>query len=220
MPVFDLTQVISPTMPVYPGTEPPHLDPANTYEQSGFRETLLTLYSHTGTHMDAPAHLFAARTTLDALAPEHFLGTALVIRADELPEGARVGMDHIRPVLELAQKADFLLIRTGWDQYWGTPKYFGAYPCVTEEVVDFLLQTGKKGIGLDTIGLDPIADEGLTLHRRLLAKQDVVVIENLRGLERLGDGLVYFAALPLKFENADGAPIRALAWSKDALPRI
>lgn len=57
MRVIDLTHTISENMPVYPGTEPPVLAGANTYEKDGFKETKLTMYTHTGTHMDPPAHL-------------------------------------------------------------------------------------------------------------------------------------------------------------------
>ena len=39
---------------------------------------------------------------------------------------------------------------------------------MTAEVVDFLISTKKKGVGLDTIGLDPIAAAALPLHRQLL----------------------------------------------------
>ena len=49
MKIIDLTQLITASMPVYPGTEPPHLTVANTYETDGFRETLLSFFSHTGT---------------------------------------------------------------------------------------------------------------------------------------------------------------------------
>ena len=35
MKVIDLTHTIKENMPVYPGTEPPCLDPANTYEKDG-----------------------------------------------------------------------------------------------------------------------------------------------------------------------------------------
>ena len=79
MKVIDLTHVISEDMPVYPGTEPPKLEPANTYEKDGFKETLMSMYTHTGTHMDPPAHLFADRTTLDQFPVSQFVGKALVI---------------------------------------------------------------------------------------------------------------------------------------------
>ena len=65
MKVIDLTHTIREDMPVYPGTETPELSPASSYEKDGFKETLLHMYSHTGTHMDPPAHLYEGRTTLD-----------------------------------------------------------------------------------------------------------------------------------------------------------
>ena len=61
MKVIDLTHTIAPSMPVYPGTLPPKFIPANSYERDGFKETLLQMYTHTGTHMDPPAHLFPDR---------------------------------------------------------------------------------------------------------------------------------------------------------------
>ena len=65
MTVIDLTHTIREDMPVYPGTEQPRLTTACTVSQCGYRETLLHMYSHTGTHMDAPAHMIDGALTLD-----------------------------------------------------------------------------------------------------------------------------------------------------------
>lgn len=210
MRVIDLTHVISPDMPVYPGTEGPKFLPANSYEKDGFKETLLSFYTHTGTHMDPPAHLFAGRTTLDAFPASHFVGKAVVIDCSDLREGDRITMDHVRRN-PAAQEAEYLLFRTGWDRYWGMERYFGDYPCITPEVAEYLTASGKKGVGLDTIGLDPIADVNLTLHKQLFREHDIVIIENLTNLEQLGSDPVTFCALPLKHQDADGSPIRAIA---------
>ena len=51
MKIVDLTHYISEDMPVYPGTEPPKLAQANTYEADGFKETLMTMFSLTGPHI-------------------------------------------------------------------------------------------------------------------------------------------------------------------------
>ena len=96
MRVIDLTQTIKENMPVYPGAGTPKLEPANTYEENGFRETLVSFYSHTGTHMDPPAHLFAGRTTLDAFPASQFLGRALVIDCTHLREGEAITMKELR----------------------------------------------------------------------------------------------------------------------------
>ena len=211
MKILDLTHYISEDMPVYPGTEGPKFSPANSYEVDGFRETLVTLYTHTGTHMDPPAHLFPNRTTLDQFPISQFVGRALVIHCSDLREGQSITMDYILPYKDKALQAEFLLFHTGWSQYWGTEQYFGEYPCIDREVADFLINSRKKGIGLDTIGLDPIVDINLTLHKKLFQDSEIVVIENLMNLHLLGDELFTFCALPLKHKDADGSPIRAIA---------
>ncbi|MDL2235426.1 cyclase family protein [Christensenellaceae bacterium OttesenSCG-928-L17] len=212
MNIIDLTHTIAEGMPVYPGTEPPLLEGANTYAQDGFRETRLTLYSHTGTHMDAPAHIFEERPTLDALQVDRFAGKALVVDCTDLRTGGRVSMERIaRP---LADEADFLLFRFGYDAHWNTDAYFEDYPCISEEVAQYMIESGKKGIGVDVIGIDPIADRMMPLHKKLLAR-DMVIVENLCNLDAVGSGLFMFLALPLKFSNSDGAPVRAIAMVDD-----
>ena len=212
MKVIDLTHVINETMPVYPGTEPPILAPANTYEKDGFKETKVTMFTHTGTHMDPPAHLYAHRTTLDQFPAEQFIGKALVIDCRELREGEAITMDHLRPYGEKVEKADFLLFNLGWDKRWGTLEYFNDYPCVNDEVLDFIMAGNYKGIGFDVIGLDPIADENLTRHKKLFLENDILNIENLCKLDLCGDDLFWFSCFPLKLANCDGSPIRAVAW--------
>ena len=211
MKVIDLTQLIAGDMPVYPGTEQPKLTVANTYEKDGFRETLISFYSHTGTHMDAPFHLFGDRTSLDAHPADQFVGKALVIDCTDVGEGGMIGIEYVEKVRDLADQAEFLIFNTGWDSKWGTDAYFGEYPIVSMEVCQYLLDSGKKGVGFDVIGIDPISDVELTRHRMLLSQRDIVIIENLTNLDKIGDKLFAFAALPLKYKDADGAPVRAVA---------
>lgn len=211
MKVIDLTYRIEESMPVYPGTEGPKLAAANSYEKDGFKETLLRMYSHTGTHMDAPSHLYAEGRNLDEFPASQFVGSAVVIDCRGLGEGEKITMKYIDRQREEADKADFLLFCTGWDQYWGTEKYFGDYPTIDEEVARYIVSQRKKGVGLDVIGLDPIADTGLNLHKILLKNNETLIIENLRDLSRFGRERFTFCALPLHYIGADGAPTRAVA---------
>ena len=212
MKVIDLTHVIEANMPVYPGTEPPTLESANTYEKDGFKETKISMFTHTGTHMDPPAHLYADRTTLNAFPADQFIGKALVIDCTSLSEGDAITMEQLIPYGNKVEKADFLLFYLGWDKRWGTDSYFGDYPCIDDAVMDLILDGNYKGIGFDVIGLDPIADENLTRHKRLFKSNDIVNIENLCNLGQCGSDLFRFSCFPLKLTDCDGSPIRAIAW--------
>ena len=48
--IIDLTHTITPEMPMYPGSAAPSIKPTGSLTRDGFRETQLTIASHTGTH--------------------------------------------------------------------------------------------------------------------------------------------------------------------------
>jgi len=76
------------------------------------------------------------------------------------------------------------------------------------------LETGRllPGIGVDVASVDPIDADTFRIHGILFAA-NFVIVENLTNLDRLPRGTLFtFAALPLPIRDADGAPVRALAW--------
>lgn len=210
MNVIDLTQTISEDMPVYPGTERPKLLPASSYEKDGFKETLITMFSHTGTHIDPPCHIYPNGKRLDEFEADSFVGKALVIDCRDKKNGETVTMDDLLKC-DGVYDAEFLLFCFGWDKKWGSAEYFGEYPCLSDEVVDFISNGKYKGIGFDVIGLDPIADVQLKLHHKLFKNDNLINIENLRSLDACIGKNITLCCLPIKIENSDGAPARAVA---------
>ncbi len=208
MKVIDLTHTIDENMPVYPGAEKPRLDVANIYEKDGFGETILTMFSHTGTHIDPPAHIIKGAPTLDSFGAEQFVGRGLVIDCRNLGTGEEISLEHLRASKD-TDKAEFLLFNTGWDKKWGTTEYFRAYPCLSMEAIDFIIEGNYKGIGFDTISLDPV--NKLERHNYLFSKKAIINIENLKNLDLCAGELFTLVCLPLKTKNADGAPCRAVA---------
>ena len=124
---------------------------------------------------------------------------------------ATIGMDIINSAGPDVMQAEFLLFFTGWSAKWGSPDYFEGFPCIDADVADYVVSSGKKGIGIDAISVDPIADVNLPIHRLLLTSGKTVIVENLTNLDKVGNKLFTFYALPLKFDGADGAPVRAIA---------
>ncbi|MFA6621969.1 MAG: cyclase family protein, partial [Candidatus Caldatribacteriota bacterium] len=47
-------------------------------------------------------------------------------------------------------------------------------------------------------------------HKILLAK-NIIIIENLTNLESIKNNYFILSVLPLKYHNADGSPVRAVA---------
>ena len=208
MKVYDLTHTIQNDMPVYPGTEQPKLTTACTIEAVGYRETLLHMFSHTGTHMDAPAHMLLDGAALDSYGADKFAGTAVVVdcRGQEsisLPLLQSYDLDGV----------DFVLFCTGWDKKWGSPDYYEGFPCLTADAAAYLATLPLKGVGEDTISLDPCDSVDFPNHITLM-RADFVNTENLTGLDALIGRRFTFVTLPLKFENSDGCSCRAIAMEE------
>ena len=210
---LDLTHPIDAGMPVVPGDPEPRLETLATVKTEGYRLTALGLASHTGTHIDAAAHVFADGQTLDAYPASQFAGSALVINCRDLDPSGVIPLSRIQMAGEAAQKADFILFRTGWERRWGKSGYFGNYPVPSEEVASWICQNEKKGIGLDTPGPDPVDAHDLLQHKRILCREKTVILENLARLEQLPEGrLFWLSAMPLLVKGADGAPARVIAF--------
>ena len=214
--VIDLTQEIREDMPMFPGDEPPVLERVAFCGRDGYRETKLTFYSHTGTHADAPSHIADGRTRLEQFPLGHFIGQAFTIDASGLAEGESITMELIEPVRELADQADYLLFYTGRDRRLksaGTDAAVSAFdgPRMDAKVANYLLKSGKLGMGTDAMSVDPADDENLTIHKKLMKYKDFVIVENLANLEMIAGTMCLFLAFPLKYAGADGAPVRAAA---------
>lgn len=209
MRIVDLSHHIQADMPVYPGTDPPVIENICTVESCGFYERRLTIWSHTGTHMDAPAHMLADGARLDQLPVDHFVGPACVVDAAEFA-GGQVPLEHLQKHRELIAPADFVLLRTGWDAHWGKQAYFSGYPVLSQEAARWLADQDLKGLGMDAISPDLTGPAEQPVHHILFAR-NMVSIENLTGLDQLPAGGFGFSCLPLKLQDADGSPLRAVA---------
>jgi len=210
MTVIDLSHPLNPDTPVYPGTPSIQFDRANTVAEDGFLEHRLTLSTHAGTHVDAPAHLIAGAATLDDLPVGWFLGRAAVLDPGPLDGHGKVTAAHVEASLERLAGCDFVLLRTGWSTRWGQPSYLEGFPCLTPAAAAALVGLGVRGVGVDTISVDPVGDPDLAVHQMLLGG-GVVIVENLANLDRLPDSGFTFHALPLRITGGDGSPVRAVA---------
>ena len=213
--IIDLTHTITPEMPMYPGSAAPSIKPTGSLTRDGFRETQLTIVSHTGTHMDAPSHMLPLGSTLEVLPASQFCGRAVVLDVSDLPPRSVITAEFLREREALFRRAEFLLFCTGWEQRWGTPAYCdGGFPVPDREAARYLVSRGLKGVGTDALSVDALEDETYPVHRTLLGG-GLVILESLCLKQAVGRGDMTLYALPLKFENADGAPVRAVAEFRD-----
>nr|WP_321163904.1 cyclase family protein [Halolamina pelagica] len=152
MTLHDLSHPIEPGMPVYPGDPEVTVDAADTFAADGCRVSRLTCGSHTGTHVDAPAHTEADGATLDAYPVSAFVRDAVVVDCSDLDAREPIPAGRV-PAAEPAPDVDCVLFRTGWDQYWGEARYRD-HPYLSVVAAERCAER-ELAVGIDAFSPDP-----------------------------------------------------------------
>lgn len=213
MTILDLSWPVAPGMPMYPGDPPMSLTRMGSIEVQGWLSHLASLPAHSGTHLDAPAHVMAGGATLADLPLSRFAGPGAVLDLRQRAAGAfgPVTEEDLAPLLpKILPGVSYLLLRTGVEELWREPERYYASGGLTGGAARLLAAIpGLSGIGLDCGSADAAGAAGLPAHHALLGA-GVLIVENLRGLGRLPSGGFTFLALPIL--GLDGSPVRAAAF--------
>ena len=210
--IHDLTHRLVTGMPIFPGDPDVRIEPWG--DDASWRVSALHLGSHSGTHVDAPRHYVAGGRAIGDYPASRFIGSGVVLDAGGHGDNQPLGPDLLTPHRAAIRPGCFVVLRTGWGRYWGEARYV-RHPYVGVELAAALVAAGVGLVGIDALNVDSTADGGSAAHERLLGA-DVLIVENLRGLDALRAGRSYvFAFAPLALGDLDGAPVRALAWDRD-----
>lgn len=207
--LHDLTHTLTDGLPGYDWEQ------ARTRVQDGWNARTLHLYSHVGTHMDAPHHFDAGDgATVDQFTPEQLTGRAWVLRVPITEDRALLEPDILTPILDRWQRGDSLLLHTAWDELFTTDydRWRNALPRISVDLAEWCVSKGVKMLGVEPPSVADVNDlpEVTRIHEILLGG-GVIIIEGLVGLEKIQREMVDLVALPLKIGGGDGAPARVIA---------
>lgn len=175
---IDLSYKIEHHMAVYPGDDELKLYRNRFLSRDGYNDTKLETGMHVGTHIDAPSHLTDKEILICDYPVEKFIGNGclLDVRNEEI-------ITLKEEYLTRVQEGDIVLLYTGYDEFFGTDKYFKNHPTVDEVLAQFFVDRGVKLIGMDMPSPDKYP---FNVHHKLL-ENDILIIENLRNLKSLVD---------------------------------
>jgi len=165
----------------------------------------LEAQGHVATCLHAPFHRFEDGDDLSRIP----LGAVAGIPGVVVDAAAQTGAVTLK-LDRKSIKDKAVIIRTGWDERWGTARYWQPGPYLHIEVLDLLVGGGAVLVGVDFWNVDDIADLASQAKTRLL-RAGVLVVEhlcNLRGLPREG---FRFFAVPLRIAGGASVPVRAFA---------
>lgn len=201
--IYDITPLVTPGFPVWPGDTPPgrevllDLKNGDTITLSTLRATV-----HLGAHADAPSHYGEPAPSIEAVDLSVYLGRCQVFHL-EVEKHTRIGPDRF-PLDRL--DAPRVLIRTGTYPQDGV--FHEDFAALDPSLVDTLHARGVRLIGLDTPSVDLFESKDLPSHKAFL-RHRMAILEGLV-LDRVPEGLYELIALPLRIAGFDASPVRAV----------
>lgn len=224
--VQDLTHSISRDFPVFPGEQHFESTPTRTLEQDGYAGLELRFAEHSGTHLDAPAHFFAAGETADQISAVRLIAPLVVISMED-----RTSRDHdaAMSVDEIASwerkhgkipAGAVVAMHSGWEERLTDPSRYinlddsGVMhtPGFGKEAAEFLVrERGVAGIAVDTLSLDIGASSAFEAHRVVLGA-GCYGLENVANLDRVPPSGATLVVGGPNHHGATGGPARLLAF--------
>lgn len=183
-----------------------------TVQSDGLNAHSYEIYSHAGTHIDAPYHYGVNNRTIEDISLNRLIGKAWIVRIKGIRPKGLIRIDHLGPIAKQVQKGDSIIIQTGWSNYLGKAKYRDQMPRISRELAQWMVKKSIKMLGVEPPSVADIRnmDETTLIHHILLGG-NVVIIEGLTNLEEIQSDQIWLIALPLKIQNGDGAPARVIA---------
>ena len=212
MRVHDLTATLVTHMPVWPTSPLPVFEPVGVVARDGYAIERVSCLTHTGTHLDAPYHFLEDGLTVDRIPPERLVGRAAVLDVRSDLSGPVIGVETVQKHWPEALRPEIVLLETGWSRKRAaTKEYLYEFPGLSPEAAGWVAEHGVRGVGTDTLGIDPFSNDKFEAHKVLL-RRGIWILEALDHLDELAEGQAYtLVAAPLKVERGSGAMARVFA---------
>jgi len=203
--IYDISVDLKESMPVWPDNPEFKLEfQQSMAEGDEANLSLISMGSHTGTHVDAPSHFVQGAPTVDTMPLDILIGEATVFELDvkhniSATDLERLDLDDVKRALFKTRNSDL------WQQEGFTPDFV----FFDLSAAEFLIERGVKLVGIDYLSVGEFkGEEGVDVHRILL-KNGVVVVEGLN-LSGIHPGNYEIICLPLKLIGAEGSPARVV----------
>lgn len=217
--LVDLSLDIFDGAPTFEPDPKTHINAHLKISDLNYNMTEIIMSAHYGTHLDAPYHFFDDGVTVENLDVRKGFGLAHVLDFSHKGAGDPIDVEDMKPHMDKVTKGSRLIFNTGWDKILPDPNYFGGQPYLTVECSTWMAERGVACVALDTPTTYP-AEYTASHHSLLNSDAEVLIIEGLRGLDRLENEQVILIALPLRIRGRDGSPCRAVAIDGDIGPLI
>lgn len=213
---IDLTLPVSEKIPTFPGSPQPIFIQWENIKDDGYNLELLFLSSHTGTHLDAPYHFLEKGKKIHEISLKRLIINAILIKIRKRRDQAitKTDIQKFEKKHGKIPNESTIVFWTGWQKMIKNDSYFVKNPGLSVTAAKYLISKKTNLVGIDSPSIDLGKEKRFLIHH-LFAKNDVLIVENLANLDKIKSWKFQLAVLPMKLENATGAPVRAVGIIDD-----
>lgn len=205
MKIIDISWPLSSATTGYKDRQILKFEPRKTFDKDSARETIITIDTHSGTHVDAPSHFLRDGKSIDQISLDRLVGNCMVLDLTDVQEKItrEVLADHDHEIFE----GDIVLLKTQNSSTPADGKFTPHFVFLEISGAQYLKEKKIKAVGIDYLGIER-GQEGHLTHKMCM-EHDIVIIEGLR-LGHVQPDEYFFVCMPLLTIGLDGAPARAM----------
>jgi HAD superfamily hydrolase (TIGR01509 family) len=220
---YDLTAVFSDALPIYGGKnggDPCVVIEAHSSIANGGRSNVskISFGNHTGTHADVPKHFIDDGRTNETMPPEYFFGVARVLDLRKIINGRKLVEPADLEAFNI-QEGEIILLNTGNTPLMFETEFTKDYVSLSVEAAAFLVNKKIRTIGIDYLSIEATGSGTNPVHKKLLGN-NIGVLEGLVFDGFVPQGTFLLSALPLKFKDGNGSPVRAVLMDDFSLELV
>ena len=201
MKIIDISVPFYPGMASYPGDPMVKFRP---WPGKDWRLTEVTMGTHTGTHVDAPRHVFQNGKGITELPLEKFIGPCRVLDMTKCPRA--IELKDVKAAR--IKKGERILVRTRNSLRGDAEIFRPDYVYLSGDATEYLAKLPITLFGIDAFSVKQRGGDDLRPHTVLL-KKNIVILERIN-LKQVVPGRYTLLALPLPLKHLDGSPVRAI----------
>ncbi len=211
-------------MPVYPGLPEVELVPRERIEKGDYwNGTVLSIYLHAGTHVDAPWHYVPGAPGIDAIPIEDFIyNRPLLLDVPAQKPNDLITIEQLKEYGDSLYEADMLIFNTHYWKYRAKDfmKYATGFPAVSPEAAEFIRRElpNCKAVAIDTLSIENIEQgktNGFRTHNAFLdpEKYDtptILIYEDINPEPLIGKKLLRAFTAPLRILDHDASVVNII----------
>ncbi len=203
MIIIDISWPISESMTGYKDRMSVHFEQLKTFSKDQVRSSRITLDSHTGTHIDAPAHFLSDGKTIDQIDRGIIIGECTVLDFMEVTDGVTKSDLEKKKIKE----GDIVLLKTKNSSLGLDAAFDKNFIYLEKSGAQYLVEKKIKAVGIDYLGIERNQPDHET--HTILMKHEIGIIEGLR-LSHVEPQRYFFLCLSLPVVGLEAAPARAI----------